>query len=92
MLCTGERNLPAIHLLPGVGTTLKQAADLAVASANSCSAINSATARSYDVCKFIGDPARAKELLGWQAHILPPKGIAMLVEDFKAHLVTGAYA
>lgn len=92
LLCAGEHNLPAIHLLPGEGTTLKQAADFAVSSANSCSVIKEAKQRNYDVCKFIGNPARAKELLGWDARILPSKGIAMLVEEFKAHLATGVCA
>jgi nucleoside-diphosphate-sugar epimerase len=92
LLCAGERNLPAIHLLPGEGTTLKQAADFAVTSANSISVIKEATSRSYDVCKFIGNPTRAKALLDWQAIILPKEGIATLVEDFKAHLTTGVCA
>ncbi len=92
LLAMGERNLPAIHFLPGIGTTLKQAADLAVASAGSCSAINAAESRSYDVSRFIGNPARAKELLDWQAVISPKKGIAMLVKEFEAQLVTGACA
>jgi nucleoside-diphosphate-sugar epimerase len=92
LLSAGERSLPAIHLLPGEGTTLKQAADLAVTSANSHSVIHEAASRSYDVCQFIGNPARAKQLLDWQAHILPKKGISMLVEEFKNHLVTGVCA
>lgn len=92
LLCAGERNLPAIHLLPGEGTTLKQAAYLAVVSANSSSTINEAASRSYDVCKFIGDPTRAKTLLDWQALILPREGIAMLVKDFEIDLKTGVCA
>jgi len=92
LLCAGERNLPPIHLLPGKGTTLKQAAEFAVTSANSRSVINEAVSRSYDVCKFIGNSTRAKALLGWQALILPKEGISMLVDDFETHFATGVCA
>lgn len=92
LLTAGEHGLPPIHLLPGCGTTLKQAADMAVVAANSNSSIIETTPRSYDVAKFVGDPSRAKSLLGWQAKILPKQGISLLVEAFKAKLKLGATA
>ncbi|WP_435276371.1 NAD-dependent epimerase/dehydratase family protein [Psychrobium sp. nBUS_13] len=92
LLAAGEHNLPPIHLLPGHGTTLKQAAELAISAANSDTSIIEAASRSYDVAKFIGDPSRAKSLLGWQANILPQEGISLLVNAFKEQLDLGVYA
>ncbi len=86
-LLAGEKSLPVIHLLPGEGTTLEQAANWAVASAKSSSAILESASRSYDVARFIGDPSRAKSLLGWEAKVLPEQGIDMLVQEFKMKLI-----
>jgi nucleoside-diphosphate-sugar epimerase len=92
LLICGERNLPVVHLLPGIGTTLQQAAQWAIDSANSQSVIVEAASRSYDVAKFIGNPSRAKSLLNWEAKISPRQGISMLVNDFKTQLISGAFA
>ena len=86
LLDSGERELPPIHLLPGIGTTLKEAALIAVKSAKTNAKIFEASSRSYDVGRFVGDPAHAKKLLGWQARIQPKDGIAMLVEKFKERM------
>ncbi len=83
-LDAGEKNLPAIHLLPGIGTTLYEAANYALKSANSTSKINESASRDYDVCRFIGNPNRAYELLDWKAHITPEQGIKMLVKAFQS--------
>lgn len=86
LLEEGERGIPAIHLLPGIGTTLLEAAQFAVRSAGSDSVIAQAPSRNYDVSRFIGDPSRAKALLGWQAAIRPDQGIAQLVAAFKQQI------
>tara|TARA_B100000446_G_scaffold35559_1_gene31232 strand:- start:23987 stop:24889 length:903 start_codon:yes stop_codon:yes gene_type:complete len=92
LLDCGERELPPIHLLPGIGTTLKEAAQLAVKSAGAEAEIFEADSRSYDVCRFIGSPERALQLLGWQASIQPKDGIAMLVNRFKEKMELEALA
>ncbi len=92
LLNEGEKKLPPIHLLPGHGTTLKQAAQMAIAAANSSSTIVEAESRSYDVARFIGDPSRAKSLLGWQASVLPEQGIAWLVDAYTKKLKLGAHS
>ena len=79
----GEMNLPPIHLLPGLSTTLGEAADIAIQAAGSCSTIQEAPSRSYDVARFVGDATRAKTLLGWEAKVTPEQGIAQLVNDFQ---------
>ena len=83
LLEAGERGLPPIHLLPGVGTTLLEAAQMAVRSARSSSEITLAPSRHYDVCHFVGDPSRARKLLGWQAAVSPAQGISELVKAFQ---------
>lgn len=86
LLEAGERGVPPIHLLPGVGTTLLEAAQMAVRSAGSDSEIIQAPSRNYDVSRFIGDASRAKALLGWRAAIHPEQGIAQLVAAFKQQM------
>lgn len=80
---SGAVDLPPIHLLPGIATTLKEAAELAIKAAASSSTIQEAPSRSYDVSRFVGDASRAKSILGWQAKITPQQGISLLVQDFK---------
>ena len=81
-----ERNLPPTHLLPGMGTTLGEAAAMAIKLAGSHSRMLEAPPRNYDVSRFIGDPTQAKELLGWQASITPEQGIRLLVKAFEKQL------
>lgn len=81
-----ERNLPPTHLLPGIGTTLGEAAEMAVKIAGGNSRIIEALSRSYDVSRFVGDPSQAKKLLGWQASITPEQGIQFLVKAFQKQL------
>ena len=78
-----ERNIPPIHLLPGVGTTLLEAAQIAIRKAKSDSKITQAPSRNYDVSRFVGDPSLAKKLLGWEAKVNPELGIEQLVTSFK---------
>ncbi|MEJ6123595.1 NAD(P)-dependent oxidoreductase [Vibrio sp. 2-Bac 85] len=82
-LDSGEMNLPPIHFLPGLPTTLGEAAYFAIQAANSSSTIQEAPSRSYDVARFVGDATRAKTLLGWEAKITPEQGIALLVNKFQ---------
>ncbi|CAA0097880.1 UDP-glucose 4-epimerase [BD1-7 clade bacterium] len=79
-------NLPPLHLLPGIPTTLKQAADFAIAAANSPSNIIEASPRTYDVGRFYGEPLHAKNLLNWEAKVTPEAGIRVLVEAFQREL------
>lgn len=87
LLEAGERGVPPIHLLPGIGTTLLEAAQIAIHCAKSASSIIEAPPRNYDVSRFVGDSSRARELLGWQAAIAPQEGIAKLVAAFTKQMV-----
>lgn len=76
------RQLPPIHFVSGRGTTLRQLADLAEANSAGMRC-EERPSRNYDVARFIGDPTRAHELLGWRATTPIEEGFASLVEAFR---------
>ncbi len=86
LLDSGVANLPALHLLPGIPTTLELAAKMAIAAAKTTSTIVEAPPRKYDVSRFVGCPDRARKVLGWRAEISPQAGITMFVETFRKQL------
>jgi nucleoside-diphosphate-sugar epimerase len=67
ILAAGERSLPPIHLASGRGITLEELARLAAEASPRRPRILIDEARSFDVSRFIGDPERARALLGWTA-------------------------
>jgi len=89
LLSIGETAPPPIHFVTGSPTTLGELADLATTIAGSHSAIYAAPARSFDVARFYGDPARARSLLGWTPRIPLDQGLAQLIDDFRAELESG---
>lgn len=82
----GAMNLPPMHFLPGIPTTLEAAANMAVSAAKSLSKIVEAPSRNYDVTNFYGLPLEASSQLNWQAKITPKQGIEMLVNQFQKEL------
>lgn len=89
MATASGRQLPPIHFVSGRGTTLRELADLAEANSTGmrCEVRPS---RNYDVSRFIGDPARAMDLLGWQATTPLEQGFAALVEAFRKDAIEAA--
>lgn len=85
LLNANEHNLPPVHLLPGIGTTLLEAANIAVDATDSDSSIVAGPSRTYDVARFVGNPERAKSLLGWEAKITPSEGIRALAKAFQTN-------
>lgn len=81
LLADGERALPPIHFVTGRQTSLGELAQLAVA--HGAAARQEAPARSFDVHRFCGDPARAERLLGWRAKVAVEPGFARLVADYR---------
>lgn len=77
---SGEQ-LPPIHFVSGRGVRLGMLATLAGRLARAPFEIIEAPARTYDVSRFIGDPTRARALLGWQADTSIEQGMARLVAD-----------
>lgn len=80
----GGSALPPIHLLTGRPTTLGELADLAIDLGGRGSALRLAPPRDFDVARFVGDPGRAEQLLGWRAQLSLKQGLARLIEDFRA--------
>lgn len=77
-----DASLPTIHLASGRGTTLRELANLAVRSRRSSSEIREGAARAFGVDRFIGDPTRAWELLGWRAEVELDVGVRSMVDAF----------
>ncbi len=77
--------LPPIHLVTGVPTTLGQLAE--IAAGLSCgSKIVEVGSNRLSNARFVGDPARSRELLGWWPHISVEAGMGRLVEAFRQQL------
>ncbi len=83
-LQNGEKKMPPIHFATGQGTTLGSLAKLAVSASNARCTINDVGRRASSVSCFIGDPQRAKTLLGW-SHVTPLQdGFTAMVKAYQA--------
>ncbi len=80
----GEGGLPPVHLVTGRGTTLLALARLAIEAGGGRAPLREMSPQSYDVTRFVGDPQRARELLGWEARIPVAEGVERLVRAFAA--------
>ncbi len=80
---------PPIHFVTGRPTSLGELARLVVGLAGSRSRIEGAPPRDFDVAGFVGDPSRAKALLGWCPQITLETGLTRLIGDLQA--VDGRY-
>jgi nucleoside-diphosphate-sugar epimerase len=83
LLRGGERALPPIHFVSGRQTSLGELAELAIVHGTAVTR-QEAPARSFDVHRFCGDPARAEALLGWRAATPLDAGFARLVAAYRA--------
>jgi nucleoside-diphosphate-sugar epimerase len=77
------KQLPPIHFVTGHPCSLGQLAELAQRECGADLAIVEKPARTYDVARFFGDPARARSLLGWEAKTLIDQGFAELTRQFR---------
>jgi nucleoside-diphosphate-sugar epimerase len=77
--------LPPIHFVSGEGTTLGNLAHLSVQFAENGSELKltQSSPRTFDVSEFVGDPGRARSLLGWTASTRLPSGFGRFVRDFR---------
>jgi nucleoside-diphosphate-sugar epimerase len=90
LLESGEQSLPPVHLVSGHPTSLGELAAICCRLAESDSVVTEAAPRSYDVARFYGDPARAREILGWAPEISLEAGLVHLIEDFRQeHVLHG---
>jgi len=79
----GER-LPPVHFASGRGTSLAELAEIARGFARSKVDVVDAPPRTFDVSHFVGDPSRARTVLGWQARADLEKRFGQLVEELCA--------
>lgn len=84
LLEPGESPPPPIHFLTGQPTTLGELATLAVELAGTRAPIVTAPPRDFDVARFFGDPARARELLGWSPQVSLREGLARFITAVRA--------
>jgi len=82
LLMSGERMLPPIHLVSGRRTTLLDLASMTNEIGGSKGRILFAAPRAFDVYNFVGDPERARALLGWQATTDLHTGLSRLALEF----------
>lgn len=75
-----------IHFVSGQGTTLRDLAKLAASFAVAEVRLTEVPARSFDVSAFVGDPARAKALLGWRARTNLRDRVGQLVADIAGEI------
>ncbi|WP_375411264.1 NAD-dependent epimerase/dehydratase family protein [uncultured Bradyrhizobium sp.] len=86
LLSAGERNLPPLHFVSGIGTSLRELSEMTSgAAARSRTVVKIAPPRTFDVTRFWGDPSRAAAILGWRSTIPVREGISRLVADYIAH-------
>ena len=83
LLLKGEKNLPPIHFATGTGTTLGELARMAVAASGNTCELNEVEKRDASVSCFIGDPERAKSILGWTHKTPLQSGFTEMVEAFR---------
>lgn len=83
LLAAGGSPPAPIHFASGRATTLEELANLAVRLGQAGSSIRPAAPRDFDVTRFVGDPARAKAVLGWQPRVRLEDGLAQLIQAFR---------
>ena len=74
----GER-LPPVQFVSGQATTLGELAQIAASQAIGRTRVDEAPPRDFDVTAFVGDPARAKALLGWSVQTGLREGMSDLI-------------
>jgi len=77
-------SLPPIHFVSGEGTTLADLAGIACRNARNIVSLEETAPRRFDVPRFVGDPSRAKALLGWSAGTGIREGLPVLIDDICA--------
>ncbi len=76
--------LPPIQLVSGAGVSLGDLGRLAFEIAGSRAAIRERAAQDFEVSRFVGDPGRAREILGWEAKIPLRAGLERLIRHWRA--------
>lgn len=93
LLGTNSATPSPIHFVSGRPTTLGELATLAIELAGTKATISHAPPRNFDVARFVGDGARARQLLDWQPRVDLREGLTRLVRALREeHEPIGAAA
>jgi nucleoside-diphosphate-sugar epimerase len=76
--------LPIIHFASGSGTSLGELAKIAARNARKPVDLVEEEPRSYAVSRFVGEPSRARKLLGWSATMPVEQGMKQLIDQYAA--------
>jgi nucleoside-diphosphate-sugar epimerase len=74
------------HYVTGRGVSVSELSEMIVKVANSKSEIVRIPAKDFDVLKFIGDPTKSNEILGFKARVKLEDGLKMLQERIQQNL------
>jgi nucleoside-diphosphate-sugar epimerase len=83
----GQREMlpPPVHLATGRATSLGELAEMVVRLSGHEVPIVDATPRDQHVARFVGDPSRARQILGWRARTDLADGLRRMIEAFRSH-------
>jgi nucleoside-diphosphate-sugar epimerase len=70
------------HFVSGELYSLEQLAELAIEAAAKPCRVMHAPPRTFDVSRFVGDPSRAVQVIGWRSTTTLELGVRRLVRDF----------
>ena len=80
-LAAGEHDLPVVQLVSGVGVTLSDLARKTIDIVRCPAGLDLNAPRDKQVHRFVGNPSRAKHLLGWSARVPLDVGLRRLVHE-----------
>lgn len=82
-VCAAGELMPPVHFVSGTSLGIEQLAVMAQDCSQGMIPIRHAEPRLYDVNRFVGDPSRCRELLGWSVTTPLNDGFADLVRDYR---------
>ncbi len=72
-----------VHLSTGKGTSLEELVRIISDSLGNMPEVVYSGGRKYDVENFVGDPTKAREVIGFSAKLLPHHGVPRTIKRFK---------
>lgn len=86
LLDTHSATPPPIHFVSERATALGELAALAIELAGTKATVSDAPPRNFDVARFVGDGARARQLLDWQPRVDVREGLARLLRALREEI------
>jgi len=83
VLAEGRSGTETVNIASGRGVTLGELAEKVVAACASRSVVRETFLPPWATARFVGDPARAENLLGWRPRIDLDSGLRRFVRDWR---------